>query len=325
MTPNGLSAWNYGDGNPLKYTDPTGRVVYPSALAPHHSLLEAAGRAGELQARVDTLRAEVRELQATIDAVAGGGIPTRVWSWEHLVAPSEHMNEKLAELQSYWDDGLLEGDGKGAVHTTGYLRAVSAGLINNEADQSLFLAELKRVRDRDVAKWAFWRALEVGAQFIPAGGGEGALFARTQQSTSVALTELNAAARAAGVSGRWTNVVETMSERAAMFQQKVTGGIAAGTSFIRGGVKFDGLNALGTALLDAKGPGYKNFVDPKTGMFYSWFAGAQSLVIQAKYQRDAALGMRIEWVFAEPEAMQAVRDLFLQNQVNWVTLRVTPP
>lgn len=67
----------------------------------------------------------------------------------------------------------------------------------------------------------------------------------------------------------------TWSEKVQKFtyQKQITG--KEGQAFLHNGVKFDGVNN-GT-LIEAKGS-YNNFVNKKTGEFYDWFNGKDSLV-----------------------------------------------
>jgi hypothetical protein len=80
------------------------------------------------------------------------------------------------------------------------------------------------------------------------------------------------------------------SQRAIAYQEFVTG-TKAGTAFEVGGVRFDGVR--NNTLLEAKSS-YDNFVNKKTGGFYSWFKGQNSLVTQARNQIKAANGSAIE-------------------------------
>ncbi len=72
-------------------------------------------------------------------------------------------------------------------------------------------------------------------------------------------------------------------------------------------------------LLDAKGR-YKQFVDPNTGEFRSWFAGKDGLVKEARRQIDASEGAKIQWYFAEEESMQAVKYLFDEHNITEIEL-----
>jgi hypothetical protein len=123
---------------------------------------------------------------------------------------------------------------------------------------------------------------------------------------------------AEGGLGEWQAVNEAMSERAAAYQTQITG--QSGQAYVVNGVKFDGIS--GNTLLDAKGPGYANFVD--NGEFQPWFSGQQSLINQARSQIGAAGGAPIQWHIAEGEALPALQNLFQQNGITGVQLIHTP-
>jgi hypothetical protein len=76
--------------------------------------------------------------------------------------------------------------------------------------------------------------------------------------------------------GEWQSVNESMSTRAANFQERITGHPAS-ESYIANGVRFDGEVDNGSELIDAKGPGYDTFVDKKTGDVVDWFWGRQNV------------------------------------------------
>jgi hypothetical protein len=88
-------------------------------------------------------------------------------------------------------------------------------------------------------------------------------------------------------------------------------------------VKLDGFKD-GT-LLEAKGPGYANkFTDslePKR-----WFApsGAKQLIKQARRQLKAAPGVPIRWHVAEQKAVEAIRKLLQEGQVEGIEVVHTP-
>lgn len=105
--------------------------------------------------------------------------------------------------------------------------------------------------------------------------------------------------------GSWDDVTESMSDSARNYQAQVTGA-EPGTAYVVDGVRFDGAEA--TALLDAKGPGYARFV--QDGEFRTWFEGKESLIDQAWRQVEAADGTPVQWRVAEPEAAQAIADVF---------------
>jgi RHS repeat-associated protein len=111
--------------------------------------------------------------------------------------------------------------------------------------------------------------------------------------------------------GKWVERSEAMSDRARAYQKHVTGR-ADGRIFQVDGVNFDGIRD-GT-LLDAKGY-YKQFVDPSTGSFKTWWQGANDIAQQAQRQMEAAKGIRIEWHFNEVETLEAVRKLFAEKGI----------
>jgi len=121
-------------------------------------------------------------------------------------------------------------------------------------------------------------------------------------------------------SGKWYRVRESMTPRAATYQARITGR-AANEVYVVKGVKFDGYK--GGRLLDAKGPGYKNFV--KGGKYEDWFRGQYRLVDQANRQLVAAGGVPIEWHFAEKEVLAATEALLQKEGIQGIKLVLTPP
>lgn len=121
-------------------------------------------------------------------------------------------------------------------------------------------------------------------------------------------------AATATTAGRWIQVAESMSGRAAAYQAQITG--RAGQAFVVNGVKFDGF--ANGVLQEAKGPGYAAFV--KDGAFQPWFRGAADLVSQAQRQLSAAGGARIHWYFAEESAANATRALFKARQIQGIDI-----
>jgi Restriction endonuclease fold toxin 5 len=119
--------------------------------------------------------------------------------------------------------------------------------------------------------------------------------------------------------GEWTPVKESMSERAKEYQDRVTGA-PAGMGYKVEGVKFDGYSD--GKLLDAKGPGYENFV--KNERFMGWYNGADSLVSQAERQLRAAGSTPVEWRVAEPKAAVAMRNLFSDAGISGISIVDTP-
>jgi hypothetical protein len=101
-----------------------------------------------------------------------------------------------------------------------------------------------------------------------------------------------------------TAAEESMSTRAAAYQHQITG-LPSGTVIVVGGVKFDGCRALDGTLLEAKWPGYGQFlvsdIEKK-----SWFGGDGNIMDRARRQARAATleNRKIEWLFAEKLASQ---------------------
>jgi hypothetical protein len=106
--------------------------------------------------------------------------------------------------------------------------------------------------------------------------------------------------------GVWDASGEHFSERAARYQQQITGGTTDQAYYVDG-VKFDGFN--GDALLEAKGPGYANFVGDD-GEFKDFVLTEHKFLDQAIRQDKAAGGLPIEWHIAERKAYDAMNKLF---------------
>ncbi|MEN6309508.1 MAG: Tox-REase-5 domain-containing protein [Anaerohalosphaeraceae bacterium] len=119
--------------------------------------------------------------------------------------------------------------------------------------------------------------------------------------------------------GNWVSVNENMSLRAAQYQSRITGQ-PTNMGYVVNGVKFDGYkNGI---LLDAKGLGYKNFVE--NGRFSEWFTGKQALLDQANRQITAARGTTIEWHIAEKEAIPAFEELLKGANTEAIKVIYTP-
>ena len=122
------------------------------------------------------------------------------------------------------------------------------------------------------------------------------------------------------LSGAFEQTSESMSERAAQYQERITG-LARGMVYRLNDVKFDGFKD--GKLLDAKGPGYATFVRPN-GEFYPWFRGAQGLVDEAERQTLAAGGQEIEWHVAEQKAATAMQELLAVHGYGQINVIYTP-
>jgi filamentous hemagglutinin len=112
-----------------------------------------------------------------------------------------------------------------------------------------------------------------------------------------------------------------MSARAAAYQTQITG-MTTDQAYVVNGVKFDGFS--NNVLLDAKGPGYANFLDSE-GEWQSWAQTPTKLLNQAGNQISAANGVPVVWHVAEPEATTAIQDLLQSNGVKGITVIHTPP
>ena len=129
----------------------------------------------------------------------------------------------------------------------------------------------------------------------------------------------NAGSKSGGP-GKWVRANEHMSSRARRYQEQITG--KSGQAYEFNDVKFDGYKD--GRLIEAKGPGYKNFVD-RSGNFYDWFRGADALVSQATRQIASANGRPIAWYVAEQKAATAIRSLLAENSISGITVRGVAP
>jgi hypothetical protein len=166
------------------------------------------------------------------------------------------------------------------------------------------------------------RVVPVGRAVSVLGGGAGAAVVLHMANPSVQGQGGKAGpfAQAQGP-GQWQPVRESMSRRAARFQEQVSGQ-PVDQSYVVRGTRFDGFKD--GVLLEAKGPGYANkFTDklaPK-----KWFTrGASNMVDQALRQLKVANGTPIRWHVAEAKVAEAIRELFKQNKVRGIEVVHTP-
>ena len=119
--------------------------------------------------------------------------------------------------------------------------------------------------------------------------------------------------------GKWQPAKETMSDRAARYQDQVSGraGGAGKEAYVVNGVKFDGYET--GKLVDAKGPGYAG----KLGQ--EWYNGNEALIDQARRQVEAAEGTPIEWHFAEKEAADTARGMLQKENITGIDVIYQPP
>lgn len=119
--------------------------------------------------------------------------------------------------------------------------------------------------------------------------------------------------------GEWQTVNESMKERAAAYQEQITGRPAT-DAYVVGKpgeqVKFDGYGEAGFA--EAKGSGYSQFIDKDSGEFKPWYRGRQDALDQATRQINAANGEPITWYVAEADAAKTFRNLFAKNGIDQI-------
>jgi len=120
--------------------------------------------------------------------------------------------------------------------------------------------------------------------------------------------------------GKWVNESTKGWSKAAKTYQEFITGVKAGKAFEVNGVRFDGIR--GNVLVDAKSS-YDNFVS-KSGEFYDWFKGSESLLDQAKRQLRAADGGKIEWHFKTEKSLNATKELFKKEGVEGIDFVHTP-
>jgi hypothetical protein len=91
-------------------------------------------------------------------------------------------------------------------------------------------------------------------------------------------------------------------------------------------VYLDGCRELDGVLLEAKGLGYKRFLD-KDGNWKPWFKGLKSIINQAQRQSRAAaaIGRTVEWHVAEPEVAKAFAHTFESVGIHNVVVIYDPP
>jgi hypothetical protein len=187
------------------------------------------------------------------------------------------------------------------------LESVSVPVLSLSADGAL---ALERV------------VVPVGRAITALGGGPGAAVVLHMANQSLQGTSGNtgSSAQARGP-GQWSPVKESMSRRAARYQEQISGR-PVNESYVVRGVRFDGYE--NGVLLEAKGPGYANKftreLDPKP-----WFTkGARSLVDQAQRQLQVANGTPIRWHVAESKAAEAIRELLNNAGMHGIEVVHTP-
>jgi hypothetical protein len=160
-----------------------------------------------------------------------------------------------------------------------------------------------------------------GRAITALGGGPGAAVVLHMANPSVQGQGGTGPSAQARGPGQWSPVKESMSRRAARYQEQISGR-PVGESYITRGVRFDGYE--NGVLLEAKGPGYANKFTAELAP-KPWFAkGAQGLRDQALRQSQAANGVPIRWHVAEPKAAEAIRKLLERAQVRGIEVVHSP-
>ncbi|RVW06279.1 Tox-REase-5 domain-containing protein [Rhodococcus spongiicola] len=131
--------------------------------------------------------------------------------------------------------------------------------------------------------------------------------------------------------GEWAEVNrDGVSDRSKAYEEQVTGA-SSGTEYEVEGVKFDGWEAGGDdepgTLVEAKGPGYDQFLD-KDGNFQPWWKGDESLVDQAQRQIRAVEASggdaTIEWRVAEEKSAEAIERLLDERGIDGIDVVWVP-
>jgi hypothetical protein len=126
--------------------------------------------------------------------------------------------------------------------------------------------------------------------------------------------------------GRWSKTNESMSDRAARYQEQQTGKPARIWEYKVGDVSFDGFKD--GKLIEAKGPGYAQWLElGESGKlrFRQYFEGARRMMNQLeKHNLIAKRGVPVEWRVAEPKLAEYLRQ-YIDAQHFRVTVVCVPP
>ncbi|WNG50905.1 hypothetical protein F0U60_47335 [Archangium minus] len=127
-----------------------------------------------------------------------------------------------------------------------------------------------------------------------------------------------------GGPGQWVQTNESMSESARSYQAQVTGAPKGYAYRVKRGnedVDFDGFDQ--GVLLDAKGPGYAQWINTKLE-FFGNFQGRDKLLDQAERQFVAANGTPIRWIVAEEKLAGALKLLFEKEGLPIEVIHISP-
>ncbi|MEI7298200.1 Tox-REase-5 domain-containing protein [Paraburkholderia tropica] len=202
------------------------------------------------------------------------------------------------------------------VNVTGAMTAAQNEALNNAADHWEKPGQQQEAEKYTLKPTPQGAPIDEEQAQQGGGGGTDAEAITTGQGAAGAI-----AGATNSTTGSWISVNESMSAQAQAYQTQITG--VTGQAYVVNGVKFDGVSNNGT-LLDAKGPGYANFVG-SNGQFQPWFNGQSSLISQAIRQLGAAQGQPIQWSVAEPSAATAIQNLFNANGITGISIINQPP
>jgi hypothetical protein len=124
--------------------------------------------------------------------------------------------------------------------------------------------------------------------------------------------------------GQWIQTDESMSESARNYQAQVTGAPKGYAYRVKSGdkeVDFDGFDQ--GVLLEAKGPGYAQWINKKLE-FFGNFQGRDQLLDQAMRQFKAANRTPIRWIVAEEKLAGALRKMFKEERLPIEVVQVSP-
>lgn len=127
-----------------------------------------------------------------------------------------------------------------------------------------------------------------------------------------------------GGPGQWVQTDEYMSESARNYQAQVTGAPKGYAYRVKSGdkeVDFDGFDQ--GVLLEAKGPGYAQWINKKLE-FFGNFEGRNQMLDQARRQFKAANGIPIRWIVAEERLVGALRKMFKGAELPIEIIHVSP-
>jgi hypothetical protein len=129
-----------------------------------------------------------------------------------------------------------------------------------------------------------------------------------------------------GGPGKWVQVNESMSDRARDYQAQVTGAPKGSAYRLQEGdtvVDFDGYDPVESMLLEAKGPGYAQFITDKMEM-KGFFTGFRKMLVQADRQLAMAQGRRIRWIVAEERFATFLKKVFSETGRRIEVLHTSP-